>query len=195
MTGHEQAMAEIQHHPIPRLSVEPFLARYKNERRRRNIAPLYEAMLAEVKHLASPTTVHGEYPLDEVSELGAWFLPGSVAVVFGICTVGQKLERRIKELFQDEPHEAVVLDEIGVEIVRGLARDLRAIVKGRAAARGLKAGPGYRPGIGRWPLEAQRVLFARLPAGEIGVELNENLIMTPTRSISLIIPLIQLETQ
>lgn len=183
-------MAEIHHHPVAPLPLEPFLARYRDGRRRANIAPLYQAMLEEAERLAAPATVHAEYAVDEVPELTPWLPPESATVVLAVCTLGPSVETRVNELFPDEPPSAIVLDELAVAMVSGLARELHASIRRAAAARGLKAGPPYRPGVGRWPLETQRVLFARLPAGEIGVELTDYLMMTPTRSISLIIPLI-----
>ncbi len=70
-----------------------------------------------------------------------------------------------------------------------MARTLHRKVRREAERRGLKAGPAYRPGIGRWPLDTQRVLFALLPAARIEVSLDEHLLMRPVKTISVIIPL------
>ena len=48
----------------------------------------------------------------------------------------------------------------------------------------LDVGCRISPGYGRWPLSAQKALFARLPHETLGVSLNPSMMMTPRKSIS-----------
>lgn len=175
---------------LPRLSTEQFVERYGSGPRREWAAAVYQAMLQEAERLSRPGSLYAEYSLEEVQALVPWLPQGSLAVVLGLCTLGFEVEKRIRELFEDEAPSAVVLDEICLALVGAMARQIHRTVRRRAEEGGLHAGPPYRPGLGHWPLEAQRTLFARLPAQEIGVSLSANLVMKPAKTTSLIIPLL-----
>jgi hypothetical protein len=176
--------------PLPDLPLERFLHRYRSAKRRERMRPLYEAMLDEAGRLAQPATVQEEFSVAALPELAPWFQRDTVGAVLAICTAGPLLEEGIHDLLaQDEPHLALILDEICLQLVSGLARAIHAGVRREAVARGLQVGPPYRPGLGRWPLAAQQVIFSRLPAAEIGVTLDEYMLMRPVKSTSLIIPL------
>jgi hypothetical protein len=176
--------------PLPELRLERFLHRYRSAKRRERMRPLYEAMLEEAGRLAQPATLQAEFAAAAVPELAPWFQRDTVAAVLAICTAGPLLEQSITELLaEDEPHLALILDEICLQLVSGMARDIHAGVRRAAVVRGLRVGPPYRPGLGRWPLAAQQVIFSLLPAAEIGVTLDEYLLMRPVKSTSLIIPL------
>jgi hypothetical protein len=189
--GRVESAAVIDHNaPLPELPLERFLHRYRSEKRRARLRPLYEAMLDEAGRLAQPTTMQAEFAAPALPELAPWFQRDTVAAVLAICTAGPRLEAGINELLaQEEPHLALILDEICLQLVSGLARAIHASVRRGAVARGLRVGPPYRPGLGRWPLAAQQVIFSRLPAAEIGVTLDEYMLMRPVKSTSLIIPL------
>jgi hypothetical protein len=175
------------------MPIEAFLGRYGDGPRRDKIAPLYGAMYAEAMRLAAPAILYAEYRPDEVAELAAW-LPGATkSVVLALCTLGPSLDDRITELSEGKTAWALVLDEIASALVGGMARNLHALVRRQAEPQGMKAGPAFRPGLGRWPLEAQRTVFDRLPAHQIGVSLNPSLVMTPIKSTSLIVPLRPIE--
>lgn len=175
---------------LPRLSTEQFVERYGSGPRREWAEVVYQAMLQEAERLSHPGSLYAEYSLEEVQALVPWLPQGSLAVVLGLCTLGFEVEKRIRELFEDEAASAVVLDEICLALVSAMARQIHHTVRRRAEDDGLHAGPPFRPGLGRWPLEAQHTLFARLPAQEIGVSLDDNLVMKPAKTTSLIIPLL-----
>ncbi|MDT8305309.1 MAG: hypothetical protein RRC07_05185 [Anaerolineae bacterium] len=176
--------------PLPEVPIERFLHRYRSAKRRERLRPLYELMLEEARHLAQPATVQAEFAAETLVELASWFQEDTVAAVLAVCTIGSLAELEIVELFaQEEPHLGMILDEVCLQLVSGMARAIHAGVRQAALARGLRVGPPYRPGLGRWPMEAQRAIFDRLPAEEIRVTLSEELIMRPLKSTSLIIPL------
>jgi hypothetical protein len=175
---------------LPDVPVERFLYRYRSEKRRARLRPLYELMLEEARRLAQPASVQGEFAAESLAELAPSFQAGTTAVVLAVCTIGSGFEGAIADLFaQDEPHLGMILDEICLQLVSGMARAIHAGVRQTAVARGLQVGPPYRPGLGRWPMDAQRVIFDRLPAEAIGVTLDDYMVMHPLKSTSLIIPL------
>lgn len=183
-------MVKITGFYCPQLSLDSLLKRYENKRRLEKLEPIYRATLAEAESLSEPVAMYEEFPLAEVPELSEWLLPETISVVLALCTFGLRLEARIKELSQDDLVTAVVLDEIALAYVTAVARLLPDTIRKQAQERGLKAGPAYQPGLGRWSLETQSTIFAHLPADAIGVTLNAHMLMTPIKTTSLIIPLI-----
>lgn len=175
---------------LPPLTAERFARRYPAGPRRQWAIASYGAMLAEARKLARPAYLFSEFGLSDVRELAEWLPEKTVSVVLAVCTIGPHVEQHIRELFPEEPADAVILDEICLALVSGLARNIHALIREKAMARGLRAGPPYRAGIGRWPLEVQRTVFDHLPTHKIDVSLDEHLIMRPLKSTSLIIPLL-----
>jgi hypothetical protein len=171
------------------LPLEKFLARYDNERRRRRVEPVYRAMLAEASRLAAPAAMHAQVPAEQVPELAGWLPPGPVAVVLAVCTAGAKFDERTRELLAGALAEAAVLDEISTALVRLVTNTTHQSIRAEAQTAGLKTGAPYRPGLGRCPMEAQRTIFGRLPAQDIGVTLHEGGLMHPAKTTSLVIPL------
>jgi hypothetical protein len=182
-------MPQITQPERPTLTVEPFLKRYKNERRRRKMAPHYQAIITEVDKLCDPLTIHQEFALNEVPELAAWAGMDTCAATLAICTLGSRLDEGAKEFGQDDLLKAVILEEVALAWIVTITRDLHSMIRHKGRERGLIVGPAYRPGVGRWPIETQQTIFTRLPADQIGVTLNEHLLMTPQKSTSLIIPI------
>ena len=153
------------------------------------MVPVYQAMLAEVEDYSAPQALYDEFPLDTLPELSPWLPEDTVAVVLALCTLGPRVQMRIEELAQSDMLAAVVIDELTLAWVTAITRQMHGSIRNEAHGRGLKAGPAFRPGLGRWPLETQHTVFSRLPAQEIGVALTDDLVMKPRQSTSLIVPL------
>jgi hypothetical protein len=173
---------------LPALPLERFLKRYGNSRRRERLDPIYRSMLSEIRNLASPIIVHDEYQATELPEFSEWLRADTVSVVLAICTLGMDPELRAHELARQDLLSAVVLGEVALTAVTQVTRELHASIRSQLLEKELKAGPAYRPGVGRWPLDVQSTIFSRLPAQKIGVTLNSQLFMSPVNSTSLIIP-------
>ncbi len=174
---------------IPSLTKDQFLRRYKNEYRREKMAPHYQAILEEAEKMSAPAAIYQEFALNRVSDLAAWSRPDTCAVTLAICTLGLRLESWAQELARDDLVSAVILEEVTLAWIVAITHELHGIIRQEGQERGLISGPGYRPGVGRWPLETQATVFDLLPADEIGVSLNANLVMTPKQSTSMIIPM------
>jgi hypothetical protein len=168
------------------LSLEPLLRKYT--RRRARMEPMYAEMLLAARVLVRPVVLRRAFPSAEVPDF-ADPLGTPEQVVLGLCSVGGALESRVAEIFADEPAQAVVLDEIGNAWVAGLARQLHREIRATAAAAGLRAGPGFRPGIGHWPVELQPRIFRLLEAEQHGIRLTGGLMMEPRKSVSMIVPI------
>lgn len=180
---------------VPQVELENFLRRYGEGKRRQNMEPIYREMLILAEQLAEPQTFWEELALAEVAEIDSWLPEDAAKVVFALCTLGPAIEARIDSLFPEAPHKAVVLDEISAAQVSHLALLLHREIRRTIARQGLKAGAPYRPGVGSWPLSVQRTVFAKLPAERIGVVINEHMLMSPFKSTSLVIPVLDRRKQ
>lgn len=182
-------LMKVQQHDFPQIPLASLIKRYPEGRRRKKMRRFYENMLVEAERLAEPQTVWDEFDLAETAVLNPYHKPEITAVVLALCTFGMPLQDRIHELIVEDIVSAAVLDEVMLAAMVALTRELHSSIREKLQLRNLKAGPAYRPGVGRWPIDAQKLVFDRLSAEEIGVVLNESLTMTPVHSTSLIIPI------
>ena len=183
-------MVTIIEPALPSLAIDSFLKRYPTEKRRARIRPSYQAMLTEVAELAEPKAIREEFSLDELPDLADLFPAEAVSVVLAVCTLGMALDERGRELVEADMMLAAVLEEVALAAMVSLTRTVHGQIRAEMKELGLKAGPAYRPGIGRWPLTAQQAIFTLLPAQRIHVSLNDVAVMTPKMSTSLIIPIL-----
>lgn len=168
------------------VSLEPLLQRYGQRRGR--MEPLYHAMLAEATRLVAPAVVERSFDSQDLPEL-AVRLPGASKIVLGLCTIGSALEQHMAAMFPEEPAQAVILDEIGNAWVAGLARQLHHNVRLGAEQAGLSASPGFRPGIGHWPVELQAEIVQRLDVQPLSITLTEGFMLEPRKTVTLIVGL------
>jgi len=148
-----------------------------------------EAALAEAKVLVQPAAIWAEM---EAAGLAKLLLPGIPAehisgvhtLIAAVCTIGALLETQAARAFaRQEFSHAYLLDQIGALAVSRLAGHVESLLRaGRNAAR-------WAPGDGEedWAIEAQRMLFALLPAEAIGVYLTEQNVMVPAKSLSFVL--------
>lgn len=173
---------------LPNLTVDRLVKRYRSERARKRWAPIYQKLLAEAEQLSEPASVCHEFSCADVSELNEWLPPKTISVVLVVCTLGPRLDEHVLGLSERDLVSAVILNEISLALINAMTRNMHAAIRSATQKRGLKAGAAYRPGVGRWPLSTQGVIFKQLPTQNIGVTLDEFLLMRPVKSTSLIIP-------
>jgi len=105
-----------------------------------------------------------------------------------VCTIGEALERTVAELWAArELPLAAMLDSVGSGAVESLAEYVNDLLCGEAVRAGVKATNRISPGYARWDLAEQPLLFRLCPGDAIGVRLNEAAVMTPGKSISLLV--------
>lgn len=183
-------VTHVQFEPI-QLSLDALLERYKTPRRRRKMARVYGEALAHVVELARPEALYQEFPLNALPHLTEWSPKTTVAFILAICTLGMPLDDLRNELIMAEDIvTAAVLDEVTLLWLVHITKVLHKRIRAEVQERGLKGGPAYRPGVGKWPIETQKTVFGMLPAGQINVQLSEYLHMIPFKSTSLIIPIL-----
>ncbi|MEZ4708253.1 MAG: hypothetical protein R3A44_13665 [Caldilineaceae bacterium] len=169
-------------------SLDGLLKRYPEGRRRQRMEPFYRNMAAEITRVARPTSVYAELFVADAPHLFAWTAPTTVSFYLAVCTLGAELDVAMRRRVESDMAEAAIMNEVALAVMTTFTRDLHGIIRQQTAQRNQKAGPAYRPGLGRWPLELQRTIFSVLPTDRIGVQLTNELLMLPAFSTSLIIP-------
>jgi hypothetical protein len=165
-----------------------------------DVQALFEDALAEGRRLMTPRAVArwarladaGEHTLSVDGEVLA--IPGIGArwggvehVAVAVCTIGEALERRVSDLWEArELPMASMLDSVGSGAVESLAEYVNDLLcqQGLPA---LRVTNRISPGYGDWDVAEQRRLFRLCRAEAIGVRLNAACVMTPGKSISLLV--------
>jgi len=165
-----------------------------------DVRALFDAALAEGRRLMVPRAVIRWAPVARVEadalEVdgqrlniprigGLWGDVEHVAVA--LCTIGEALERRVAELWDArELPLASMLDSVGSGAVESLAEYVNDLLcqQGLPA---LRVTNRISPGYGDWDVVDQRRLFRLCAADAVGVRLNEACVMTPGKSISLMV--------
>ena len=190
----------------PAVAIDPDeVLRFQGYKRGRDVPgadvlALFDAALAEGRRLMRARAVVQWTPVTRVSgdtlevdgrtlhipRIGKlWGEVEHVAVA--LCTIGDALERRVAALWEArELPLASMLDSVGSGAVESLAEYVNDVLcqQGLPA---LKVTNRISPGYADWDVAEQRALFALCPGDAIGVVLNEACVMTPGKSISLLV--------
>ena len=118
--------------------------------------------------------------------------PASQAVFF-MVTLGHKIGEEIQKLQESRDlTEAFMLDAIASETVDWVAdRMHHGLIAKEAETAGLKVTPRFSPGYGDWPLTVQPDILNLCKGGRIGISLNESCLMSPRKSVSAVLGLIE----
>lgn len=190
----------------PALAIDPDeVLRFQGYKRGRDVPgadvrALFDAALTEGRRLMVPRAVIRWAPVRRVSadalevddqtltipRIGRlWGDVDHVAVA--LCTIGEALERRVAELWETrELPLASMLDSVGSGAVESLAEYVNDVLCQQALP-ALKVTNRISPGYADWDVAEQPRLFALCPGEPIGVTLNAACVMTPGKSISLLV--------
>ena len=98
-------------------------------------------------------------------------------------TTGIEIDRLITKLYLKQDSSAFFIDSIGSAAVESLADYLNKVI-----CQNLNTTNRFSPGYADFPLEFQRDLLARINANQtVGITVNNELFMTPMKSITAII--------
>ena len=161
---------------------------------------LFEDCLSECAGALSYKACWREFPLlfcgDEIN-LGfartksrALFtnLKGCGKIVLFAATVGHEMDRLIKKQSLLSPAKSVCLQAIGSERVESLCDTLNAELKEQYKKQGFLLKPRFSPGYGDLTLSLQREIMPALDCAKLlGISLGENLMMSPSKSVTAII--------
>jgi len=190
----------------PALAIDPDeVLRFQGYKRGRDVPgpdvrALFDAALAEGRRLMAPRAVVRWAPVTRrapdtlevdgerltIPRIGALWGEVEHAAV-ALCTIGVALERRVAELWEArELPLASMLDSVGSGAVESLAEYVNDVLcqQGLPA---LKVTNRISPGYADWDVAEQPRLFRLCPGQAAGISLNEACVMTPGKSISLLV--------
>lgn len=111
-------------------------------------------------------------------------LEKATKVIVFAATVGLGIDRLVLKYASVAPSKAVILQAIGAERIEALC-DAFCLDVGQNGA-----GARFSPGYGAFPLQTQEIIFKQLDcARNIGVTLNDSLLMVPTKSVTAVVGL------
>jgi hypothetical protein len=161
----------------------------------------WTAALVDARELIEPAAIWDAYPVREIrhdhlvldggARIGsgpvAAVVAGASELVIAICTIGPAIDRRVRELRQGRHMlRGLLLDDLGSWAVDMVRQQLCRRMEDEASAAGLHVSTCLSPGESEWSLHDQGVIFSLLDAARIGVTLSASLVMSPIKSLSLI---------
>lgn len=124
------------------------------------------------------------------SENLASCLDSSREIIIFAATVGLGIDRYIARTQRLSPLKALVAQALGAERIECLCNKFCADIKKEIQSENLFLTRRYSPGYGDLPLETQTEIFKLLDCNrQIGISLNESLLMTPSKSVTAIMGL------
>lgn len=109
-------------------------------------------------------------------------------IVLVVCTIGEAIDSAIAEAFKADTLFGLSLDGLGNAAVEDLANQACSYFEQMARAKQLEVSIPLSPGMEGWPVEAgQDQIFGLVPAQKIGVKLNRSWMMSPNKSLSMVI--------
>ena len=162
----------------------------------------WEAALAEAHALVRPAAAWDSFPIREFrherlvladgTKIGggpvASVVAGASELAIGVCTAGSGISSRITELQRSGQRlRAMFLDDLGSWAVDQVRQQVCSAIEADAIARGWRASASLSPGESEWSVAEQAVIFALLDTRPIGVALSDSMVMSPIKSLSLIV--------
>ncbi len=109
-------------------------------------------------------------------------------VIVMVCTIGSELDDMVGSLFKVDPLMGVALDGVGSAAVENLGIQACNYFEQSANEQGLNTTIPLNPGMIGWAVEqGQPEIFTLLDSELIQVSLNESCMMTPNKSLSMVL--------
>ena len=116
------------------------------------------------------------------------YLKGCHEIVLFAATVGLEIDRLIARNAYISPTKSLMFQAIGAERIESLCDMFCNDMNLFASQNGEVLRNRYSPGYGDLPLEMQKNIFVALDCSKnIGLSLNESLLMSPSKSVTAII--------
>lgn len=123
---------------------------------------------------------------NESQKLAATLIGCKEVVLFG-ATIGLEIDRYIARYQRTSPVKALLAQAYGAERIESLCDTFCDGLDAQVQPMGLTTTRRYSPGYGDLPLATQTELFRLLDCSrQIGLTLNNSLLMTPTKSVTAI---------
>ena len=161
----------------------------------------WAAALEDARRLVRPAAVWGFKPVREIiheqvvlqdgTRIGngpvATVVAGASELILAVCTAGPELAAQVQELKRNgNMMRSLLLDDLGSWAVDSVRQQLCKLMEDDAGAAGLHVSTSLSPGESVWDLKDQRVIFSLLDTTPIGVSLSQSLVMSPLKSLSVL---------
>jgi len=111
-------------------------------------------------------------------------------IVAILCTIGSELESHASQVFSQDPVLGLALDGVGSAAIEVLAHSICNDIEQQARKAGQQTSIPLSPGMVGWPVEeGQGQLFALWSGEGIDINLTDSFMMTPAKSLSMIVGL------
>lgn len=112
---------------------------------------------------------------------------GADSLVIAITTIGPEIDNICDRYFsQGDYFKGMIYDAIGAAALGSLNRKFWLELVNMAKSEGVGITHRLSPGHNDWDISDQRVIFSILDGHSIGVELSENFMMKPIKSLSVV---------
>ena len=128
-----------------------------------------------------------QLPFDANSSDLARLLDGCDEVVIFAATIGLATDKYIKRFQRTETTKALLAQAYGTERIERLCNVFCKEFSNSLASKNRTCTKRFSPGYGDLPLSLQKGFFLLLDCNrQIGISLNDSLLMTPTKSVTAI---------
>ena len=115
-------------------------------------------------------------------------LDGATEIILFAATIGLYVDRLIAKYNLLSPVKALFFQAIGAERIESLCDAFNEDITNELEKKGKFTRPRFSAGYGDFGIEFQKDIFAALSVDKnIGVKLNDSLLMTPSKSVTAII--------
>jgi hypothetical protein len=161
----------------------------------------YREAVAQIKRVIRPaacwerfvvkTMLHEKVVLADGTRIGGGpvvrVVGGAEELIVAVCTIGPVADGLIEQAQKERQlFKAMLLNDLASWAVDILRQELCLWLEEVAHQQGLRVSAPLSPGESAWSVEDQAVIFSLLDAGQINVLLSDSMIMTPIKSLSLI---------
>lgn len=106
-------------------------------------------------------------------------------LAFFICTAGEGISRRSKEMLHgDDPAKGYVYDVLGSVTVETAMDRIQEKISIEMQTKKIRLSNRYSPGYCDWSVQDQHKLFSFFPENHCGIKLNDSALMHPIKSVS-----------
>lgn len=167
-----------------------------------NLVDVAERAIAEGSPLLKPRLIYRRMALESVmherlllrggdklrSRLLAKHLSPAKEIVLVVCTIGAEIDSLVAGAFKADPLFSLSLDGLGNAAVEDLANQACRRFEKAARDERMEVSIPLSPGMQGWSVDdGQDQIFGLLPAQKIGVKLNRSRMMSPNKSLSMVI--------
>ena len=170
---------------------------------RPKMASVFEEILKEIPDCIAPMAIWDSFPITGINHnklvlengfsLGKGPLTdvmvGASDFVAAVCTVGPLIDQKITEYQHPEKGEmlkALMVDSLASYAVGQVRNQLLKRLKEQYIQEGKHVTVEMQPGESEWDISEQTALFELLHPEDIGIHLNDSMLMVPMKSISFV---------